>query len=63
MDKLYEQFIANKQKAIVAFILGVVGSYIAKYGFDIQTLTVGQLIERLIYGAIAYVGVYLKANK
>lgn len=63
MDAIYQQVIANKQKAIVAFVFGFLATYVAQYGFDLETLTVRELVEQVIYGLIGYVGVYLKANK
>jgi len=63
MDKLYVSLIANKQKAIAGFIVTFVATYVAQYGLDIQSLTLAQFIEQVVYGLIAYVGVYLKRNK
>lgn len=63
MDALYQQLIANKQKAIVGFVLGFIATYVAKYGFDFETLTVKELLEQVLYGIVGYVSVYLKRNK
>lgn len=62
MNFLYEQFIANKQKAIVGFVVGFVATYIAQHGFNID-MSLGQVLENLLYGLIGYVSVYLKENK
>lgn len=63
MDKLYEQIIANKQKAIVGFVVLLIGSLFAKHGIDITQITVADAIQALAYGVIGYVSVYLKRNK
>ena len=63
MDKIYQAIVVNKQKAIVGFVFGFVATYLAKYGFDIETLTVRELLEQVVYGLIGYIGVYLKENK
>lgn len=63
MDAIYQQFVAGKQKAIAAFVVGFVVTYVAQYGLDLHTLTVQQLLEQLVYSGLSYAGVYLKRNK
>lgn len=63
MDFIYKELISGKQKAIVGFIFGFLATYVAQYGFSLETLTVKELVEQVVYGVIGYVGVYLKRNK
>lgn len=63
MDWLYKNFVENKQKAIAGAVLAVVSTYVAQYGFNIETLTVAQVIEQVVFGVLGYVGVYLKRNQ
>lgn len=63
MDKLYTAIVANKQKAIVSFVVAAVTAYAAKHGFDIETVTVKEALELIFYGVIGYVGVYVKRNQ
>lgn len=60
---LYTLLVANKQKAIVGFVLTAVAAYFAKYGIDINTLTVKEALELLAYGILGYLGVYSTRNK
>lgn len=63
MDSIYQGLIANKQKAIVGFVVAGAVAYFAKHGIDIETLTVKQALELICYGVVGYVSVYLKRNK
>lgn len=63
INTLYDLIVTGKQKAIAAFVVGVVSTYVVKYGFDIETLTVKEAIEQLVYGVIAYAGTYIPTNK
>lgn len=63
MDWLYNQLIANKQKAVVGFIMAALTAFFVKHGIDITTLTVHDALQMLFYGALGFVGVYLKRNK
>lgn len=63
MDKLYQAIVVNKQKAIVGFIIAALVAYFSKHGIDIETLTVREFVEMLIYGLIGYGAVYTKRNK
>lgn len=63
MDNLYQAVVANKQKAIVGFLVAAVVAYFAKHGIDIETLTVKEALELAVYGLIGYVSVFLKRNK
>jgi len=63
MDKLYQAIVVNKQKAIVGFVVVSLAAYFSKYGIDIETLTVKEAIELIVYGVIGYFAVYTKRNK
>lgn len=63
MDALYQQVVAGKQKAIAGFVVTFLATYVAQYGFNIQTLTLGQVVEQLVYAMIGYGSVYLKKNQ
>jgi hypothetical protein len=63
MDKIYRAIVVNKQKAIVGFVIAGAVAYFAKFGIDIETLTVKEAIELIVYGVIGYVAVYTKRNK
>lgn len=62
MDFLYNQLIANKQKAIVGFVLTAAGAFISQHGFTLDT-TIGEILESLVYGVLGYIGVYVKRNR
>lgn len=63
MNSIWEQLIANKQKAVVGFASGAVIAYFAKHGLDLNTLTVGDALRMLGSGVFAYVSVFVKRNK
>jgi len=63
MEKIWNALVANKQKAIVGFAVASLAAYFAKHGIDIETLTVKEASELVLYGVLGYVGVYVKRNK
>lgn len=63
MDWLWNQFIANKQKAVVGFIITAVVAFFAKHGVDLDSITLKQALEALLWGILGFVGVYIKRNK
>jgi len=63
MDSIYQSIVVNKQKAIVGFVVAFIATYLAKFGFDLETLTVKELLEQVAYGLIGYVSVYVKRNQ
>lgn len=62
MDFLYQQFVAGKQKAIVAFVVTAVTAYAAKHGVDFN-MTLAQVVEAVMWGLLGLVTVYVKRNK
>lgn len=62
MEFLYNQLIANKQKAIVGFVLTAATAFISQHGLTLDT-TIGELLQAGVYGILGYLGVYFKANK
>lgn len=63
VNTIYELLVVNKQKAVVGFVVGAVVTYAAKYGLDLNTLTVSEALELVVGGAVVAVGVYLKKNQ
>ena len=63
MNRIYDLVIANKQKAIVGFVVAAAVSYAAQYGLNLETLTVKEALELVAYGAIGFLGVYIKKNQ
>lgn len=62
MDFLYNQLIAGKQKAVVAFIVTTLVAFLVKHGIALPE-NAGQTFEALIWGLVGLVSVYLKRNK
>lgn len=63
MDSIYQAIVVNKQKALVAFVFGILATYFAKHGIDLDTITVKEFFEQIASGLIGYFAVYAKANK
>lgn len=63
MDTLYKEVIANKQKAVVGFAVAAVVAYFSQHGFDLDTLTVREAVEALLWGVAGYVSVWFKKNQ
>ena len=63
MDALYQQLIQNKQKAVIGFVVGAIIAYFAKYGIDLNTLTVADALRMLGAGIITYISVFVKKNQ
>lgn len=62
LSLIYKTLVSGKQKAIVAFVVATVGTYVARHGWTLN-MTLGQAVQALCVGVIAHVGVYFKANK
>lgn len=62
MDFLYNQFVAGKQKAIVAFVVTALVAFLVKHGVALPE-SAGQTFEALIWGLVGLVSVYMKRNK
>ncbi len=62
MDFLYQQFIAGKQKAVVAFIVTTLVAFLVKNGIALPD-NAAQTFEALVWGLVGLVSVYLKRNK
>ena len=61
---LYDFVVVGNQKAIVAFVLTLVGGLgLSVGGVNILDVTVGELVGSTITAAVATAGVWLKANK
>lgn len=63
METIYRQIVENKQKAVVGFVVAAAVAYFAKHGIDIETLTVKEALEMVLWGVIGYVSVFFKRNK
>jgi hypothetical protein len=62
MDFLYNQLIANKQKAIAGFISAAIVAFLAKHGLVLPANGV-DVLQALGFGLVGLVSVYLKRNK
>ena len=62
MDFLYNQFIAGKQKAVVAFLVTALVAFIAKHGVVLPD-NAADTLQALAWGVVGSVSVYLKRNK
>lgn len=62
MDFVYQQFIAGKQKAVVAFIVTALVAFLVKNGIELPE-NAAQTFEALIWGVVGLVSVYIKRNK
>lgn len=62
MDFLYNQFVAGKQKAIVAFVVTALVAFLVKNGIVLPD-NAAATFEALLWGLVGLVSVYLKSNK
>lgn len=63
LNNLYTLLVVGKQKAIVAFVLMLVGGLGFQVGgVDLLDATVGEVISALVAGVIGYASVWFKAN-
>ena len=62
MDFLYNQFIAGKQKAVVAFIVSALVAFIVKHGVALPD-NASETLQALVWGVVGLVSVYVKRNK
>ena len=60
--QLYTYFVKNNQKAIIAFVLGFVGTYLAKVGVTVD-MTLADIVTSTVTGVITSGGVYFQPNK
>lgn len=62
MKNIYDTIVVGNQKAIVAFVLPLVGTYIALVGLSLD-MTIGQAVQVLVTAVVASGGVWFKKNK
>ena len=62
MRNLVAKLVTGKEKAIVAFLVATIGSFVAKHGVTLD-MTLGQALQALIVGLVAHVSVFLTANR
>ena len=62
IKKIYQIVFAQKQKAVVAFIVAAIGSYIVKHGISLD-VTVGDALQSIVAGVVAHISVYFTRNK
>lgn len=61
--KLYSFIVSGKQKAITAFVIGGVGTYLAQNGFNLNNFFSKKTIWAIVVAVAAHLGVYYKKNK
>ncbi|MGH7240842.1 MAG: hypothetical protein ACREGB_00935, partial [Candidatus Saccharimonadales bacterium] len=61
--KLWNFAVVGKQKAVVAFFVTAISTYVAKHGWTLDHATLTNLVSSVVYGAIAHATVYWKTNK
>lgn len=61
-SNLYELVVVGKEKAVVAFIVGAVGSFVARHGLTLD-MTLKDVLESACYGLIGHGSVYFTRNK
>ena len=59
---LYKTLTIGKQKAITAFVVAAVGTYVSRHGWKLN-MTLSQALQALVVGAVAHVSVYTTRNK
>lgn len=62
MDFLYQQLVANKQKAIAGWLAAALVAFVAKHGVTLPG-DAADVLSALVLGLIGLVSVYLKRNK
>lgn len=62
LSKLYVTVIVGKQKAIAAFLVGAVGTFVARHGLTLDA-TAASYLQALVVGALAHGSVYFTRNK
>lgn len=62
LSKLYTKVVAKKQKAIAAFLVGAVGSFVAKHGLTLDASLVNY-VQAFVVGVLAHAGVFFTSNK
>lgn len=61
LSALYGKLVVGNEKAVTAFIVAAVGSFIARHGLTLNASALAYL-QAVVLGAIAHGAVYLKAN-
>lgn len=62
MDWLYKQFVAGKQKAVVAFLVTTLVAFLVKQGVHLPS-DAGDVLTSVVWGLVGLVSVYLKRNQ
>lgn len=62
LRNFYSLVVLNKQKAIVAFVVGAISAFVVRHGWTLD-ISLRDALQALLVGVIAHAGVYLKANK
>lgn len=62
MQNLYGLIVVGKQKALIAFALGLVGTQLVNHGLSLD-MTLGDALQALLAGLIAHGSVYFTPNK
>lgn len=62
ISKLYKLIVSGKQKAVIAFVIATVGTYVARHGWTLNSSLLSDL-QALGVGVLAHIGVYFKKNK
>jgi uncharacterized membrane protein (DUF441 family) len=62
MDWLYENFVAGKQKAVVAFVVTALVAWLVKHGVELPE-DASDTLQALAWGLVGLVSVYLKRNQ
>jgi hypothetical protein len=61
IKQLYTLVVVGKQKALVAFVVATVGSYVARHGWTLN-MTLGEALQSLFIGLVAHLSVFTKRN-
>lgn len=62
INKLYANVVKGKEKAIAAFVVAAVGSFLSRHGlkFDVNALS---YLQAVVIGLIGHIAVYFTSNK
>ncbi len=61
--RLYALVISGKQKAVGAFLVGTIGSYLVSHGLTLQHLNGKTSLQALLVGVASHLVVYFKKNR
>lgn len=62
LKALYNFLVVGKEKAVVAFLVTAVGTYLAKHGWNVDNVTLTNVVSALVYGVVAHLAVYVTTN-